>query len=562
MLDRSVRIYRALTLVLMFILTGFLLLLRELLLINTRNLPFDDGLFVGRAESLIGNTERTLGSTRGFNPLVKGQVYPFILEVANYLNMNPVVLVYSIFLIAVVVFLLVLYQMGVKTIIFIPFALFLILDPSPFSSQASRISRELFYATTIIFLFLLIVKLKVLITDKNLNSSSPKIIFFGLSFALVTFLANNTREERAWVFLILFTGLFWLIGKNLSSIKILVFIVLIASATYLLLQSSLKNYNQDIFGVSLTSSTIEGEFPKLMSNLSSINVLEEFNPYVSISEEKRMAAYEISPTFKLLKNYLEGEGKGWIQFGCENSETCGDYANGWFHVALRVAIDDLGFWKTQKDAQDFMFKVNGELESACISGRIKCNEALPFAKALGVTKVTSGQLLQSLGFLRIYIDRSILGWSRGQVEYSPFVVMDEKQWQKWNYVVKSLPTSQAEYQNQYNNRISIFNPIYQKWVIFYSGFMLSGIIAMLVVLYKFIFNRKRFKNIELLLIMIACYSLFIWFTRGALLAVNSATNFISMTENYALPGRVFLPASLVVFLYLGVRMISDLKNEK
>ena len=87
----------------MFVLTGFLLLLRELLLINTRNLPFDDGLFVGRAESLIGNTEKTLGSTRGFNPLVKGQVYPFILEVANYLNMSPVVLVYFIFLIEITI---------------------------------------------------------------------------------------------------------------------------------------------------------------------------------------------------------------------------------------------------------------------------------------------------------------------------------------------------------------------------------------------------------------------------------------------------------------------------
>jgi hypothetical protein len=562
MLDRPIRIYRAIPLVMIFVLTSFLLLLRELLLINTRNLPFDDGLFVGRAESLIGNTEKTLGSTRGFNPLVKGQMYPFNLEIANYLNVSPVVFVYFIYLIAAVVFLLMLYSIGVKTIIFIPFALFVLLDPSPFSSQASRISRELFYATSIIFIFLLIIKLKVLIYRKNLTWSLTRIIFFGLSLGLVTFLANNTREERSWVFLILLTGLFWLIGKNLSLLKILVLIVFIASGFYILLQSSLKNYNQDIFGVSLTSTTIEGEFPKLMSNLSSITVLEEFNPYVSISEEKRMIAYEISPTFKLLKNYLEGEGKAWIQFGCENSQTCGDYANGWFHVALRVAIDDLGFWITQKAAQDFMFKVNDELESACSSGTIECTGALPLAKALGVTKVKTEQLLQSLGFLRIYIDRSIFGWNRGLGEYSPYIVMDERQWQRWNYVVKSLPVSQVEYQNQYNNRISLFNPIYQKWVLVYNGVILIGMLAMLFVFYNLIFDRKRFKKIELLLISIAVYSLFIWFTRGVLLAVNSATNFISMTENYALSGRVFLPFSLSVFFYLGVRMISDFKNEK
>ena len=541
---------------------SFLIILRELLLINVRNLPFDDGLFVGRAESLIGNTEKTLGSTRGFNPLVKGQVYPFVLEVAHHLNTSPVVLVYSIFLLLVFVLFYMLYAAGTEAKILVPFVSFVLLDPSPFSSQASRISRELVYALTIFLIFLLIIKLKELITLKNLTLGLSKIIFFGLSIGLITFFANNTREERSWVFLILFTGLAWMISHNLSSLKVLVIIVLIASGSYTFLQSSLKNYNQDIFGVSLTSTTIEGEFPKLMSNLSTINVPEEFNPYVSISEEKRMVAYKNSPTFKLLKNYLEGEGKAWIQFGCENSQTCGDYANGWFHVALRVAIDDLGFWIKQKDAQDFMFKINSELEYACSSGRIECTEALPFAKALGVTKVTTGQLLQSLSFLRIYVDRSIFGWNRGPGEYSPYVVMDERQWQRWNYVVKSLPVSQFQYQNQYNNRINLFNPIYQKWVMFYNGFILIGVLAMLIVLHKFIFDRKRFKKIELLLISIAVYSLFIWFSRGVLLALNSTTNFISITENYSLPGRVFLPVSLSVFSYLLVRIITGLKNEK
>ena len=85
---------------------------------------------------------------------------------------------------------------------------------------------------------------------------------------------------------------------------------------------------------------------------------------------------------------------------------------------------------------------------------------------------------------------------------------------------------------------------------------------MLIVLHKFIFDRKRFKKIELLLISIAVYSLFIWFSRGVLLALNSTTNFISITENYSLPGRVFLPVSLSVFSYLLVRIITGLKNEK
>ena len=75
---------------LLILFLGLLIYMREKLLINVLNLPFDDGLFIGRAEALIGDTEKTLGSTRGFNPLVKGQIYPFILEISNFLSLNPV----------------------------------------------------------------------------------------------------------------------------------------------------------------------------------------------------------------------------------------------------------------------------------------------------------------------------------------------------------------------------------------------------------------------------------------------------------------------------------------
>jgi hypothetical protein len=44
--------------------------------------------------------------------------------------------------------------------------------------------------------------------------------------------------------------------------------------------------------------------------------------------------------------------------------------------------------------------------------------------------------------------------------------------------------------------------------------------------------------------------------------LNSATNFISISENYALSGRVFLPIALAIFTYLGVKVFWKEKNEK
>lgn len=517
---------------------------------------------MGRAESLIGNTEKTLGSTRGFNPLVKGQVYPFILEISNFLNTNPLVFVLALYWIALIVLIAFVYYhlRDIRIILF--FTLFVVFDSGPFSSQASRIGRELFYGITVLCLFALLVKLKFLFALNTHRIKTTSKVIYGILLGLILFLANNTREERPWIYLILISGIIWVVGLKIKSINHFFIILLLFITSYFILNQGLKIYNQNIFGVKLTSTTIEGEFPKLMSNLSAISTEEKFNPYVSISEEKRKVAYQNSPSFKLLSNYLEGDGKAWIQFGCENSQTCDDYANGWFHVALRVAIDDLGYWITQDDAQDFMSQINKELEIACISGNMNCSNALPLAKALGVTTITKDQVIKSIGFLNFYIEKSFLSWNRGSIEFGPYEVMDEKQWERWKFVVKSLPESQVEYQNRYNNRVSIFNPIYLIWIKTNAVLSTIGLFFFLFTLYRLVFHQEKFQKNELLLISIALFSLFIWLSRGALLALNSATNFISVTENYALSGRVFLPIALAIFTYLGVKVFWKEKNEK
>ena len=554
MLIKNLKFTRSVPIFLSISFMGLLLLLREIVLVNVRNLPFDDGLFVGRAESLIGNTEKTLGSTRGFNPLVKGQVYPFILELSNFLNTNPLVFVLALYWIALIVLIALLYYYLHDERIILFFILFVVFDSGPFSTQASRIGRELFYGITVLFLFALLVKLKFHFSQNRHKVKTTSKVIYGILLGLILFLANNTREERPWIYFILITGIIWAVGLKTKSINHFIVILLVFVASYFILNQGLKIYNQNIFGVKLTSTTIEGEFPKLMSNLSVISTEEKFNPYVSISERKRKIAYENSPSFKLLSNYLEGEGKAWIQFGCENSQTCDDYANGWFHVALRVAIDDLGYWITQDDAQDFMSEINKELEIACISGNMKCSNALPLAKALGVTTITKDQVIKSISFFNFYMEKSFLGWNRGSIEFGPYEVMDEKQWERWKFVVKSLPESQVEYQNRYNNRVSIFNPIYLNWVKINAVLSIIGLFFFLFTLYRSVFHKEKFQKNELLLLSIAHFSLFIWLSRGALLALNSATNFISVTENYALSGRVFLPIALAIFTYLGVKV--------
>jgi hypothetical protein len=229
--------------------------------------------------------------------------------------------------------------------------------------------------------------------------------------------------------------------------------------SYTTATSFLKNYNLEVYGVNLTSTTIEGEFPELMANLSSIRSTEEFQPYVSISKTKREIAYSISPSFAELRNYLEGDGTSWFVFGCENLNICDDYANGWFHVALRVGIDQRGYWIDQRKAQDYMRTINEQILKACNDKEIECVRPLPFAKALGVTQITKAQILGSREFLFDYFYKSVFGWNQGGTEFLAHNTMPDEQWSRWTRVIKTLPLDQVEYQNQYNHRVGFFNGI-------------------------------------------------------------------------------------------------------
>jgi hypothetical protein len=150
---------------------------------------------------------------------------------------------------------------------------------------------------------------------------------------------------------------------------------------------------------------------------------------------------------------------------------------------------------------------------------------------------------------------SFLGWNQRSQEFAAHEVMDEKQWERWSYVIKTLPKSQVQYENQFNNRISIFNILYEKWVTIFVYIKLIAMLFMFYIFYRYFRHRNEFGKHESHLFSAAVFSLLIWFTRGILLAINSATNFISISEHYALPGSSFLSISLSIFLYHGFKNI-------
>lgn len=548
-LNHSVKTYKWpswISTLLALVATVFVLFIRDYIPINVLSLPFDDELFVRRADVILKGELTTFIS--GYNPLIKGVAYPWLLVLTNNLKINPLLFVFIIFLISIYLLMFILFTKKQITLVNLAY-LFVLFDPSPFKSAASRIARESIYSLSVLILILSIFLFsRYLMKDRNLTLVLSVAIFSGFWL----FVAQNVREERAWVYLILSVSLLFpfIYLDSLTKkffIRYITFVIGII-ASYLFFMGSLKVFHYHVYDVSLSSSTIEGEFPRLLSNLSSIDVGKPDRPYVAVSTEKRMVAYEISPEFRKLESYLEGPGGMWIQFGCENSRICDDYANSFFHIALREAIKLEGFWESQKDAQLFMKSINDDLEKACKLKKIGCSRTLPLARGLGVTKITDSQISQAGGFFIDYIKLSTSNWdpafSAKDISFKfdenfYYTPISEESWKIWSQTVRGLDVSQSRFQNRYNYSIGRVINLIQSWNYIHSIVVKFALGAILLLNLLLIFKMFR-SIIPTKILMVTNIFIIFWLTRGLLLAFNSSTNLISINEYYSLPGRVFL----------------------
>lgn len=547
----------------------FLIFLRNYIPINVLSLPFDDELFIRRAEVILSGEIYQFIS--GYNPLVKGVAYPWLLVLTNFLHINPLVFILVMTSIA---FCAIAYiSLGKKNIIYVNVVVLIALsDPSLLKSPASRIARESFYGLCLLLILIgIIMLIKIL---QNKNAKYFQIFLVAIFTGLILFIAQNIREERIWIYLnvILFivSATAIIIKDKKDNLKKLIFFIFILFVSFTLFTNILKIFHNNIYNVYLTSTTIEGEFPKLLTNLASIDTGDPERSYVSITGSKRFAAYEVSPQFTKLKNYLEGPGGMWVQFGCANSNVCDDYANSYFHVALREAIKTQGYWQDQKQAQDFLLSINLEIETACQEKTINCVRALPLARGLGVTKISGSQILEVGNYISMFIKVSINNWDSSLSlrdwdgkfkEGSYYSPISDNSWEIWQTVINSLPPKQENFAQEYNFKTAKTTSYLQLWNFLHSIIIKVGLVFLIILNFLWVLKKIRL-NIIKDIIVLSNLLLIIWLTRGVLLSFNSVTNLISINEYYSLPGRIFLSLAIAFSITAGLATLRHFALQK
>ena len=536
-----------------------LVIIRRWLPINTLVAYFDDGLFMSRAEFILSGN---LGEINwGFNALVKGTFYPWFIVLGNKLNSNPIFLSYLILILIITMLGLIVFYITKNIIIPLLLIIFIVADPVYFSEGAGRVMREL-PQQNLVLLFFVLYNL-IFYSISKLQSRNSKYFLFLLSVTsgLTLALAINVREENIWIYSAYALNiLILLFSRKFNSLQIFYVNALIIATLFISIQA-VKAINNSFYEVSVQNSTTEGEFPKMMLNLSSIKTSEGNIRYSAIDKAKRKIAYEVSPSFAELKDYLEGPGQAWVQFGCQDSNVCDDYSNGWFHVALRVAMREIGWWESEKIAQEKMRQINLEISNACNKKLITCTKGIPFGPAYGNQFISKQEIVNSLPYFSQYVTASLNNWgTQRQVSSSTIFkteVMPEDLYTSWKETIPSLPFGQNQYIEKYNSRYLILQPYLNLWSGLYSILLKLMLIINLLIPILMIYFKSRLK-INIYLISTYLVFLYLWVSRGIFLSLNSSVNFKSVSITYALSGRVFLTC----FLVLGIIIIFKILRQK
>ncbi len=536
-----------------------LVIIRRWLPINTLVAYFDDGLFMSRAEFILSGN---LGEINwGFNALVKGTFYPWFIVLGNKLNFNPIFLSYLILILIMTLLGLIVFYITKNVIIPLLLIIFVVADPVYFSEGAGRVMRELPQQNLVLLFFVLYNLIFYVVSKLQNRNSKYFLILLSFTSGLILALAINVREDNIWIYSAYTLNiLILLFSRKFKSLQIVYVNALIITTLFISIQS-VKAINNRFYEVSVQNSTTEGEFPKMMLNLSSIKTSEGNIRYSAIDKAKRKIAYEVSPSFAELKDYLEGPGQAWVQFGCQDSNVCEDYSNGWFHVALRVAMREIGWWETEKIAQEKMRQINLEISNACDKKLIICTKGIPFGPAYGNQFISKQEIVGSLPYFSQYVTASLNNWgTQRQVSSSTIFkteVMPEDLYTSWKETIPSLPFGQNQYIEKYNSRYLILQPYLNLWSGLYSILLKIMLIINLLVPILMLYFKSRLK-FNIYLISTYLVFLYLWASRGVFLALNSSVNFKSVSITYALSGRVFLTC----FLVLGIIIIFKILRQK
>lgn len=255
-----------------------------------------------------------------------------------------------------------------KCILFIAYLIYLF-NPVTLSIGWALVMREAL--SSIVIVTLIAFSLKILLSLKNnyfpLGWISGWILLFVFGQVL--------REEDSllWIYLVLFLVAIFLSNGGLQSQKLVfrvgLLLLVLATLSTSLFSYAVRSHNEKQYGMPIMNDFNEGEFPRLMATLRSIESPVD-NRLVMLPQEviKRLAP--MIPQFAPVLERLPTPGSQ--TFSCKLQGVCTEWSNAWMPWAVKKAAADVGLTPTLNEGQNYFKSIRKQVEALCASGELLC----------------------------------------------------------------------------------------------------------------------------------------------------------------------------------------------
>jgi hypothetical protein len=341
----------------------------------------DDELMIRLASQIMKGNWLGDYSTLGHLTLAKPAGFPMFLAATSWLPWSQVVSVHMILILAIILFVREFRMLGLNRFSSLVMLTYLLFFPRWFDDYMSRIYREgLLTAITLLFISMtLVVRRNLVVSDLPKNRYTRifqllNVFAAGLLFGSLV-LIKISWQPALLMFVVLIGLQFGRSFKQSHSFKylannvLLIMVPVVIGASLPIVTVSSLNYSR--YGLFTLENYRGGEFARSISLLSSIEP-SGTRPYVQVTAAQRSKVYEISPTFALLRPYLEQpDGTGWRGAACSHVAIC-DESAGWFPWDLRDAVQIAGLAGSATEFESTFRKISDEIDLACHSKIILC----------------------------------------------------------------------------------------------------------------------------------------------------------------------------------------------
>lgn len=335
--------------------------------VHIRYSPFDDSLYVTRAYEYLQGI-----NSGAYDPFVLSKLpgMPMLLVVLRLFGMPYLFVLNLLYCLIGFIFVRKAAQLGVNILVaFFSYIVFLF-NPITFSVEWSLVMRE--PMSSILFTSVLTLSLYV-IAQCRYSLTVPVLFSWAVVFGLSLILREEDKLLWSYLALLLIGSYIFLKQSKPNNLKFTSLLLLIGLSifSHFAFFSAARFYVKLQYGAPIINDYSEGEFPKLMASIRSIESSVDNRLVMmpqDVTEKLKILVPQFSPVIEKLP------APGVHTFSCKLHGVCTEWSNGWMPWWVKLVSWEAGMTPTLVDGQNYFRSIREQIDALCSSEALKCHQ--------------------------------------------------------------------------------------------------------------------------------------------------------------------------------------------